>query len=150
MSALANLWKYCNYDHYYPNIICASHELSLKSGMIFIAFSLRPIPFYQENCSFQFDVDNKPRRLYFPFQLNHNNNNNNNNNNNLYFHTINSLWGPMHKSNEITTEQIHMLVFGERGKPENQGKTGEPAEKPLRTEQKQQTQPTLCLFVIFA
>ena len=34
-----------------------------------LAFSLRPLPFHQDNCSFQFDADNKSRCLHFPVFL---------------------------------------------------------------------------------
>ena len=34
-----------------------------------VAFSLRPIPFYQDNCSFQFDADDNWRCLSFPVFL---------------------------------------------------------------------------------
>ena len=40
----------------------------------------------------------------------------------------------MHKSNQITTEQIHMLVFGESGKPENPGKNlSRPSREPINS-----------------
>ena len=34
-----------------------------------LAFSLWPIPFYQDNCSFQFDADDNSRCLSFPVFL---------------------------------------------------------------------------------
>jgi len=55
----------------YPSITCAFTQVQLKIPLwvrprMIVAFSLRPIPFYQDNCSFQFDADDNSRCLSFP------------------------------------------------------------------------------------